>query len=714
MIINKFDNAYGIKGLNLKSLSGELNNLCIYASNGIFKSSFSRALFNLAENNSQHIRDRIKDKKFEYEILKDGVNYKTDDGQIIPNLIVYSKELYEDMTVDKQSGFEQLLLLPKDQHELSLVYKEFDNYFDEIIKYAKEFNIGIKNSYDLASLVDLNTENLGVILKSIYNSLLSTKPLELVYLDFKKVDQKAYSIIDSKEFKDEVNKYTSIVQRKINSKLFDEKFNDTNYEKFISALEETEFLNENRYIVLNGEKFDNIFDLKNKISEELKIIKSDSEVVAQYNNVLKTLGTAKESTVVKDLLKDDTKVSELSLGRNVLKLSKIRNKYSDDELLSRLEVVDELQKKIQDIIKLSQGKTSSFEKAIDIYTSRFKPKFEIRVDNLFEARLGYEVPKIDFIHKDNVNRKYNESEIYNLLSSGEKNALKTIHLIVRYEAIKDNKPTIILDDVVETFDYANRIAFLMYLKEIKEKGCNIILLTHNFDFYRAAISRVDLKPSEAYIDKNKHVVIRKNSKFQLSYNKIKNITSCVDLFSSIPFVRELSIMCHGEDNNDDFLFFTKLLHIKKGSKDIKVSEIIERIKNVVPNVKTDKYEYDLNQSFVESLINYNFDQKIENNDLKTKLALSMAIRLILEDKIIDEDYLKIADCTENQTIYLFEKYKNDLNDKTKVIFEKVLLNTPEFIHFNSFMYEPLVDIDPKDLIEVYNEVKETQDVFNSL
>ncbi|MEA4968236.1 MAG: hypothetical protein VB048_09000, partial [Bacteroidaceae bacterium] len=176
-------------------------------------------------------------------------------------------------------------------------------------------------------------------------------------------------------------------------------------------------------------------------------------------------------------------------------------------------------------------------------------------------------------------------------------------------------------------------------------------------------------------------------------------------------VREISAMCHGEEDNDDFLFFTKLLHIKQESKDIKVAEVIERIKNIVPNVKVDKYEGNLEQSFVESLINHNFGQRIESSDLKTKLALSIAIRLILEDKVINEDYSKIDDCTENQTIYLLEKYKDDLTDKAKNLFEKVLLNTPEFIHYNSFMYEPLVDIDPKDLFDVYSELKEIKDIF---
>ena len=711
MIINKFDNAYGIKGLNLKSLNGILNNMCIYASNGVFKSSFSRAFFNLTEKNGEVIKDRIKDKRFEYDISVNEVNYSTDDTKIIPNLIVYSKELYEEKSVDKNSGFTQLLLLPEYQKELALVYEKSDEYVDEIIKYAEGYGIKLKSLSEVATLADENSENPMAILKNLYNQMLKLKPLESEYIDFKKLDQKAYDIIDSKAFKEEVNKYTSIINRKLNSKLFDEKFNDTNHESLIAILEETGFLNESRNIVIDGDNFNNIEDFKKRVNEELETIKSDPEVIAQYNNVLKLLGVAKEAKVVKDLLKDESKILELSLGRKNLKISKIRNKFSDEELKLRLETIDSLEKKVNKIIMLSKSKTSHFENAIEIYINRFKPKFKINVENLYEARLGYEIPKISFSHKDNVNKSYNELEIYKLLSSGERNALKTVHLIVRYEAVKESKPIIILDDVVETFDYANRIAFLMYLKEIKDNGSNIILLTHNFDFYRVAISRVGLKPSEAFIDKNGHVVIRVNQKFQLSYDRIKKIESYTDLFSAIPFVREISAMCNGEEKNDDYHFFTRLLHVKHDSKEIKIEKVLERIKSIIPSVNTSNYIGDLNQGFVDLLITHDFGQSIESNDLKAKLAISMAIRLMLEDKVINDDYSKIEDCKCNQTIYLFEKYDNILTDSARAVFEKVLLSTPEFIHFNSFMYEPLVDIDPKDLLIVYDEVRELESVF---
>ena len=45
MKITKFENAYGIKEVNLINID-KLSNVCIYASNGTFKSSFTNAIYN--------------------------------------------------------------------------------------------------------------------------------------------------------------------------------------------------------------------------------------------------------------------------------------------------------------------------------------------------------------------------------------------------------------------------------------------------------------------------------------------------------------------------------------------------------------------------------------------------------------------------------------------------------------------------------------------
>jgi hypothetical protein len=88
-----------------------------------------------------------------------------------------------------------------------------------------------------------------------------------------------------------------------------------------------------------------------------------------------------------------------------------------------------------------------------------------------------------------------------------------------------------------------------------------------------------------------------------------------------------------------------------------------------------------------------------------KTILSIASRIVLEEKIIGIDFSKIENVATNQTRYLLDTYKNDLTDEVINLLERVQLFTPEFIHANSFMYEPLIDIDGHYLFDLYKDIK---------
>ena len=61
----------------------------------------------------------------------------------------------------------------------------------------------------------------------------------------------------------------------------------------------------------------------------------------------------------------------------------------------------------------------------------------------------------------------------------------------------------------------------------------------------------------------------------------------------------------------------------------------------------------------------------------------------------------------NQTRELIDKYKQSdaPNPEILSIFDKVSLMTPENIHVNAFMYEPLIDMSVMHLIILYNDIK---------
>ena len=74
----------------------------------------------------------------------------------------------------------------------------------------------------------------------------------------------------------------------------------------------------------------------------------------------------------------------------------------------------------------------------------------------------------------------------------------------------------------------------------------------------------------------------------------------------------------------------------------------------------------------------------------------MAIRLLAEDIMIFKinDTARINSITSNQTRKLFNICKNMFPEDLELIavLDRVMLMTPEAIHLNSFMYEPILDM----------------------
>lgn len=95
-------------------------------------------------------------------------------------------------------------------------------------------------------------------------------------------------------------------------------------------------------------------------------------------------------------------------------------------------------------------------------------------------------------------------------------------------------------------------------------------------------------------------------------------------------------------------------------------------------------------------------------NLENKVVLSIAIRIAAERFMLK----KIADSTfaagieGNQTPTLLKKFGELFSGETEVIntLQKVVLMTPENIHLNSFMYEPILDMSDEHLRKLFGEV----------
>jgi hypothetical protein len=249
-----------------------------------------------------------------------------------------------------------------------------------------------------------------------------------------------------------------------------------------------------------------------------------------------------------------------------------------------------------------------------------------------------------------------------------------------------------------------------------------VILTHNFDFYRTVQDRV-MSGGSRY--NNSYVALKETDRISLvkpSYKYISNpfknwkneLTNKTKLIASISFARNIAELV-GEDVN--FNKLTSILHVKEDSRSIKVKDLENIFREIFKDLNGltldnhQKIVFDLIFEVAEEICRSLADVGL---NLENKVALSIAIRLTAEKFIIEkiQNPAYVLSIKSNQTGMLLSKYKEVFPEDYRSIevLEKVNLITPENIHLNSFMYEPIIDISDHHLKDLYSEIKQLQDI----
>ncbi len=101
---------------------------------------------------------------------------------------------------------------------------------------------------------------------------------------------------------------------------------------------------------------------------------------------------------------------------------------------------------------------------------------------------------IEFLFTDDSDEKSfdKKDDLLKILSTGEQRALYILNTIFEVEARKKEgvETLFIIDDIADSFDYKNKYAIVEYLKYMSEiSNFYMIILTHNFDFFRTVNKR---------------------------------------------------------------------------------------------------------------------------------------------------------------------------------------------------------------------------------
>lgn len=175
----------------------------------------------------------------------------------------------------------------------------------------------------------------------------------------------------------------------------------------------------------------------------------------------------------------------------------------------------------------------------------------------------------------------------------------------------------------------------------------------------------------------------------------------------IPFMRNL-IEYTRDATDADFLKLTSFLRWKVDSVQITIADL-DAIYNGLLSLTIASAN---GAATVISLIEHEAGECLTATDginFENKIVLAIAIRLAAEQFMVAKinDPAFVAGIDSNQTPRLPRKFHELFSAKVATInvLQRVVLMTPENIHLNSFMYEPILDMSDGHLRKLYGEVK---------
>lgn len=672
----KFEHCYGIKKL-VHEFSFKRNNnnkpikaFAIYAPNGVMKTSFARTFKDFSKE--------IETKDLAFPSRKT----IREISDIQPNNIFVIESYLSDYQSEKIST---LLANKQLKQKYEKIHKEIDNLKSELIKnLRKSSGISTKSKkYDIEKEIEdtfgkpfldslkeqkdfLRGENNPSFRNIKYKTIFNDNVLKFIR------EHKAY-------IEEYIEKYNKLIKESPYLKKGFDFYNAENIQKNLSS---NNFFKAghslNLFNGLEKTEYKNDEDLRKALEEEKRKVLEDDDLKNKFDRIDTGLRRNDDLREFRSYLLNNrevlTELDDLHLFKQ-----KVWRSYLIDHKELALELINRYERGQQQITKLieeAKHEQTEWEEVIRIFNNRFSHlPFRLDVENKEDVILNDEVPSVRFTFKDgNDEKAFNDrDELLRILSTGERRALYILNIIFEVEARKkeNNFTLFVIDDIADSFDYKNKYAIIEYLKYMSEiDNFFMIILTHNFDFYRTINSReVVLRPQCLIAIKNDDEIKLENiSYLKNPFNECwrKNLHENKRfLIASIPFVRNI-IEYTQSSKNKDYLLLCAVLHYKNNTPEITLNHIKGIFEKYIEGIRFPNKNLDRK---VMSLIFETAEECLQSNEsinLENKIIISIAIRLKAEEymrsKITDKDFLD--NLRGNQTAKLLRKYQDEFSNQS--------------------------------------------------
>ncbi|WP_040207178.1 hypothetical protein [Neobacillus jeddahensis] len=735
------ENCFGIKSMQETIEFDNKNNNCmIYASNGVMKTSLSKTLDKLSKG--EYPRDEVFNKqtnfKVSYSNFVDDENLLTSGG-LIDVFVIHSL----DNTNDFAQASSSLLVNEDARSKFIDIHKQISEAINAFKSMLKK-KLGTDCWSQLKGYIGRNIKEIKndeSLLISLYSFMKNENINNYEKFKYKDIfNDHTDKLFNNSDFLENIKDYTTTYNKLLReSKVFSEKgFDPQNADSILEQLKKTNFFKAQHKVILNNDTsniIQNEIEFKKILIEEKTRILSDDLMIEKFGKIEKLLSNV-NTRKFRDIIKSNPEYIPLLVSRDILERDfwLYNLSYFTDEITVIKNVILENEKTLIEIRKQALNDSTEWQKVVDEYNTRFHVPFELVISNKDDVILNLDLPVVEFKYKDDITGEEtikNYDSLQNVLSNGEKRALYFLNIIFKIETLKkaSDQKLLIFDDIADSFDYKNKYAIIQYLKEISnEQNFDMLILTHNYDFYRTLSSRIPIKRENSFIARiNKDNSISFNNQtrgtetlylgniFQIWINSFSNQKNEMIMTASITFFRNLLEYRYTKDKTH-FNILTSLLHIKEETNQITWNDILPIFQDIVPELPKVASNFKFGNKLVIESIFENADKAVRNSsglqsNLENKVVLAMATRLRSEMRALEILGLPYGDKVGNQTYELYKDVKESkytLSNEEIEMFEQVMIMTPEHLHLNSFMFEPLIDTSIDSLIDLYGKCKDIQ------
>lgn len=466
-------------------------------------------------------------------------------------------------------------------------------------------------------------------------------------------------------------------------------------------------------------------DMEDVIKAEMQRIFSDEDIKTIFEDLEGKLDKNQSLKGFKDVIQAYPELISELVDYDEFERKILRGylKQCDAELNALTSLYAAQKDNLKDIVRRANNERSQWEKVIDLFNSRFFVPFSLELQNKSDILLSAKTPELQFLYQDGGDAPILQERktLVENLSAGEKKAFFILQNIFELEARRANgqQTLLVFDDIADSFDYKNKYAIIEYINDLAKDGnFKILILTHNFDFYRTVVSRLQTKIAKVVTKKEDRTVVLTPAFAQpdiLKRRLLHNITQRKAFIACIPFARNIIDYTNGD--TDEYKLLTACLHLKKNeprTKEITLGQVLEVVQEVFKAAKNNASEMSFTADNYWNAIMHEADEILNDDnevDIVNKLVLSMAIRLKGEDymniQLTDEEKLEIEEGNNltSSTLTVFKKYHSIDKEDECLVMDRVLMLTSENIHINNFMFEPLVDISILHLKQLYMDIK---------